>query len=214
MQQQEAAELREQLGTMGLMFDASGAITNYAAATSAALQQYAAAIEQYNAGLIDETTLKVYEKSYENFKKLLERYDKLYYTEMQDTQDKLDEIRRKELANNLKAWEVEIQIHLDKEKMKRDWNDFLKDIKQDFRKVFSDLTIDVKYDEKNFKSFVNDVGTTIKAINDVEAEIDKMMNGGSSTMFESVSQAQEKLKELQEKLLEQGKSLYDLYKQV
>jgi hypothetical protein len=103
MQQQEAAELREQLGTMGLMFDASGAITNYAAATSATLQAYAAAIEQYNAGLIDETTLGVYEKSYENFKKLLQRYDTLYYKEMQDTQDKIDEIHRKELANNLKA---------------------------------------------------------------------------------------------------------------
>ena len=214
MQQQEAAELREQLGAMGLMFDASGAITNYAAATSAALQQYAAAIEQYNAGLIDETTLKVYEKAYENFKKLLERYDKLYYTEMQQTQEKLDEIRRKELANNLKAWEVEIQIHLDKEKMKRDQNDFLKDIKQDFRKVFSDLTIDVKYDEKNFKSLVNDVQTTTKAIDDVKAEIDKMMAGGDSTMFESVSQAQEKLKELQEQLLDQGKALRELYKQV
>ena len=214
MQQQEAAELREQLGSMGLMFDASGAITNYAAATSAALAQYSAAIEQYNAGLIDETTLKVYEKAYENFKKLLERYDKLYYTEMQQTQEKLDEIRRKELANNLKAWEVEIQIHLDKEKMKRDWNDFLKDIEQDFKKVYSDLRIDVKFDEKNFKSFVNDVGTTIKAINDVEAEIDKMANGGTSTMFESISQAQEKLKELQEQLLDQGKALYELYKQV
>ena len=214
MQQQEAAELREQLGTMGLMFDASGAITNYAAATSAALAQYSAAIEQYNAGLIDETTLKVYEKAYENFKKLLERYDKLYYTEMQQTQEKLDEIRRKELANNLKAWEVEIQIHLDKEKMKRDWNDFLKEIKQDFRKVFSDLTIDVKYDRENFKSLVNDVYTTTKAISDVEAEIDKMMSGGSSDMFESVSQAQEKLKELQDQLLDQGKALQALYKQV
>ena len=214
MQQQEAAELREQLGTMGLMFDASGAITNYAAATSAALAQYSAAIEQYNAGLIDETTLKVYEKAYENFKKLLERYDKLYYTEMQDTQEKLDEIVRKQKANNLKAQEIEIQIHLDAEKVKRDQNDFLKDIKQDFRKVYKDLTIDVKYDEKNFKSLVNDVNTTLKAISDVEAEIDKMVSGGSSDMFESVSQAQEKLKELQEKLLEQGKDLYALYKQV
>ena len=214
MQQQEAAELREQLGTMGVIFDASGAITNYAAATSAALQAYAAALEQYNAGLIDETTLKVYEKSYEKFKKLLERYDQLYYTEMQDTQDKIDEMHRKQLANNLKAQETEIKIHLDMEKAKRDWNDFLKDIKQDFRKVFKDLTIDVKYDEKNFKSFVNDVGTTTKAIKDVEAEIDKMMGGGESDMFESVSQAQEKLKELQEQLIDQGKSLYELYKQV
>jgi hypothetical protein len=59
---------------------------------------------------------------------------------------------------------------------------------------------------------MKDVDTTLKAIKDVEAEIDKMMNGGESDMFESVSQAQEKLKELQEQLLEQGKALYELYK--
>ncbi len=41
-----------------------------------------------------------------------------------------------------------------------------------------------------------------------------MMAGGDSTMFESVSQAQEKLKELQEQLLDQGKALRELYKQV
>jgi hypothetical protein len=41
-----------------------------------------------------------------------------------------------------------------------------------------------------------------------------MMTGGDSTMFESVSQAQEKLKELQEQLLDQGKALRELYKQV
>jgi hypothetical protein len=120
MQKQEAEELRAQLSTMGLAFDANGAITNYAAATSVALAQYAQAVEQYNAGLIDETTFKVFEKSYENFKKLLERYDALYYTEMQDTQDKLDEMRRKQLENNLKAWEVEIQLRLDTTKAQRE----------------------------------------------------------------------------------------------
>ena len=120
MQKQDAEELRAQLSTMGLAFDANGAITNYAAATSAALAQYAQAVEQYNAGLIDETTFKVFEKSYENFKKLLERYDALYYTEMQDTQDKLDDMRRKQLANNLKAWEVKIHLRLDTTKAQRD----------------------------------------------------------------------------------------------
>jgi DNA-binding protein YbaB len=41
-----------------------------------------------------------------------------------------------------------------------------------------------------------------------------MMSGGTSDMFESVSQAQEKLKKLQEELLSQGKDLYALYKAV
>ena len=36
-QQQEAAQLREQLSAEGVMFDASGAITNYAQATAEAL---------------------------------------------------------------------------------------------------------------------------------------------------------------------------------
>ena len=214
-QEQEAAELRDQLGTMGLMFDASGAIVNYAEATAKALAQYNAAIQQYNAGLIDETTLGVYEKSFENFKKLLERYDTLYYKEIKDTKDKLDDIRRKELENNLKAWEVEIKLKLDLKELKRGWNDFLKEISEDFQKVYKDLTVETKRLMDDAKTYIGDDGsikTIINAIHDVTHEIDVMNSGGKSTMFESITQAQEKLKELNDELQDAAKGLHDLWK--
>ena len=215
-QRQEAAELQGVLAGQGVAFDASGAITNYAAATSAALAQYNDAIAQYNAGLLDESALKVYERNYEAFKKALERYDTLFYNEMKDTQDKLDDLWRKELANNLKAWEVEVKLKLDKKELKRGWNDFLKEINEDFKKVYKDLEVDLKNLKKNAKTYVGDDGTIntiIKAVHDVTAEIDKMRSGGSSDMFESISQAQEKLKELNEQLQQAGRELNDLRKE-
>ena len=52
----------------------------------------------------------------------------------------------------------------------------------------------------NKKTYIGDEGTintVIGAVHDTTAEIDKMMGGGSSDMYESVSQAQEKLKEFE-----------------
>ena len=216
LQEQEAAELRGQLGTMGVVFDAGGAIVNYAEATAKALAAYNAAIQQYNAGLIDETTLGVAEKAFENFKKLLNRYDTLYYKEMQDTRDKLDDIRRKELENNLKAWEVEIQLKLDLKELKRGWNDFLKEINEDFQQVYQDLRVEAKRlmdDAKTYIGSDGSIATIINAIHDVTHEIDVMRGGGESSMFESISQAQEKLKELNDQLQEAARGLHDLWKE-
>lgn len=219
MQQEEQAELQAKLAGSGVIFDASGAITNYAQATAAALAQYTAAVNAYNAGLIDDTAFEVQEKAYENFKKTLERYEALYYKEMQDTQDKIDDARRKQLENNLKAWETEIQIKLDLQEAERQWADFLKNITEDFQSVFKDLTVDMDtllsksktYTGKNGKD--GTIGADIAAIQDVMREIDKMKNGVESSMFESISQAQEKLKELQEKLQKDAQALRDLWKE-
>ena len=215
-QEMEAAELRNQLGTMGVMFDASGAIINYAEATAKALAAYNAAIQQYNAGLIDETTFGIAENAFKNFKELLSRYDTLYYKEMQDTMDKLDDIRREELENNLKAWEVEIQLKLDLKELKRGWNDFLTEIQKDFQKVYDDLTVEAKRMVDDAKTYIGSDGsiaTIINAIHDVTHEIDVMNGGGESSMFESISQAQEKLKELNDQLQDAARGLHDLWKE-
>ena len=77
-QQEEASELRNQLNTIGVMFDASGSIINCAQAITTALSTYNEAVQKYNAGLIDEATFTIPEKFYEQFKNLLNRYDTLY----------------------------------------------------------------------------------------------------------------------------------------
>lgn len=215
-QQKEAAELRDKLAGSGVTFDASGAIINYAQATAEALQKYNEAVKSYNAGLLDDAAFKIHEKAFEEFKKNLERYDNLFYKEMQETQEKLDEIRRKQLTNNLKAWEVEIQLKLDWKQLERDWNDFLTEISEDFKSVFKDLRVDLKSMLTNAGTYTGaegTIGSIVGAVKDVTGEIDKMMGGGSSSMFESVSQAQEKLKELNSELLDSSKALHDLWKQ-
>ena len=63
---------------MGVMFDASGSIINYAQGTATVLATYNEAVQKYNTGLIDEDTFTIAEKSYEQFKNLLNRYDTLY----------------------------------------------------------------------------------------------------------------------------------------
>lgn len=213
-QAQEAEELRGKLSNSGVIFDASGAVINYAQATAAALEAYNKAVQQYNAGLLDDAAFEIHEKAFEEFKKNLERYDKLFYTEMQETQDKLDDIRRQTLANNLKAWEVEIQVKLDFKDLERQWNDFLTEVSEDFMKVFKDIKVEMRSMLTDAQSYIGGEGTIntiLEAIRTVTGEIDKMMGGGTSDMFESVSQAQEKLKELNSQLLEAGKSLHDLW---
>ena len=223
IQSGELAELESKLSAFGGQF-AGDALTNYTALLQQGLAAYNAAIDAYNASAqedADKQALEAAEKRYNELKTLLDRYQTLYYNEMADTQDKLRDLEQQELENrlkilenNLKAWEIEIELKLDVTKAKRDWNEFLNQVEQDFRKVYSDLTIDSKFNKDDFDTYIEDVDTTIGAIRDVEAEIDKMKNGGSSDMFYDISEAQEKLKELQEELIEQGKSLNELYQQV
>ena len=199
-QEREAGELQGKLDYFGATFADNGELTNYADVTKKMLEGY--------------TSGTVSEKAYEDFKKALERYDSLYYSEIQDTLDKLDDARRKQLENNLKGWETEIQIKLDLTEAKRNWNDFVRDLEQDFRKIYEDLTIESAFDTKNFETYNDDLNTTLQAINDVENEITKLASTGRSDMFESMSEAQEKLKDLGNELIENGKSLYELYESV
>ena len=199
-QEREAGELQGKLDYFGATFADNGELTNYADVTKKMLDAY--------------TSGTVSEKAYEDFKKALERYDSLYYSEIQDTLDKLDDARRKQLENNLKGWETEIQIKLDLTEAERNWNDFVRDLEQDFRKIYEDLTIESAFDTKNFETYNDDLNTTLQAINDVENEITKLASTGRSDMFESMSEAQEKLKDLGNQLIENGKSLYELYESV
>ena len=230
-QQKEAAELRGTLSAYGVVFDAQGGVTNYLAASQAALEQYNAAVAAYNAFLIDEATFQAAERAYENFKAQLDRYETLYYDEMVDTQNQLDDIRTKTLENNLKAWETELQIRLDLHEAERDWNDFLNEINEDFKSVFKDLGKDLNTmlenateyadlngnmiveEGQNSIPFAGTLGVDIAAMQDVMGEIDKLKNGGTSDMFSSMSEAQEKLKELINQTMEDTKALQDLYQE-
>ena len=216
-QQKEASELQAALSAYGVVFDAQGGIANYLAASQSALDTYNQAVAAYNAFLIDEATFQAAQRAYENFKSQLERYEALYYEEMVDTQNKLDDIRTKELENNLEAWEIKLQLQLDFSEAKREWKNFLREINEDFTLEYKETGKELRKILANTKSYTSNGNTRgtiprdIKAIEQVEAEIDKIKNGKESDMFSSISEAQEKLKELNEKLKDDAAALYQLY---
>lgn len=215
-QRKEAQELQGLLSAYGVVFDTQGGIANYLAASQAALAKYNQAVAAYNASLIDEATFEVAEKSYEAFKKQLERYESLYYDEMRETQNTLDDIRNQQLENNLQAWETEIQLRLDLSEAERDWKNFLKEINEDFKIHYKDISIELSNLLDNAKTYSSNGGTIetdMKALKEVMAEIDKMKNGGTSAMFSSISEAQEKLKELMSALQDDASALFNLYKE-
>ena len=209
LQKEEAKELIGKLKGLGLAFDDSGAITNYAEATKKALDDYNKAVAQYNVDQNDEV-FEIHEKAYENFKKTLERYESLYYKEMKDTQDKIDDNNRKVLENNLKGWEVEIELRLETNKMERDWNNFLRKINKDYKKVFKDLGQEMQDLIAQTGELEKDQAVYLDELDDVTAEIDKMVAGNTSTMFENIDQAKEKLKELYDQIISNGEEIYDL----
>lgn len=215
-QKREQAELMATLGDKGVTFNAEGEITNYAKRTSEALAEYNKAVASYNAGTLSEEAFKIAEKAYEKFKKEIDRYDKLYYDEMKDTMEKIEDINREILANNLSAWEIEIKLKIDWQSLEREWSDFLHDIEKDFTLVYQDLGSELENILEKAMTYTTDDGTIntdLQAIKDVMTEIDKLKAGQSSTMFESISQAQEKLKELNSSLIKDSTDLKKLWEE-
>ena len=214
-QQREAQELRESLSTQGAQFDATtGEIKNYNAAMEAATAQYNAMVDQYNSGAIDDDALKAAKDQLDEFKKDLQRYDKLYYDEIQDTLEKIKDAIRQELSKNLEKMELRYQVALDKRQAEREWNSYITNMKKDFRKVYADLGKEMATLIKNSKTYLGSTGTIhydTEEIKLVKKEIDKINKGRKSSMFENISQAQEKLKELESRLQEHGEELRQIY---
>ena len=232
IQSQELGELK---GKIGGNWNGNE-LQNYAELFQANVDKYNAVISAYNAMTKEQQDasgkqmIEDAKRAYDTYKDALERYQTLYYNEMYDTENKLAEYRQQQLENqfkiienNLKVWETEIQIKLDMTGLKRDWKAFMKEVETDFRKIYKDLTKASNFDIDIFGTHIEDAETRIKQIEDVEAEIRKMeaskdANGvvqiSDDMMFGSISEAQEKLKELSKELIDVGNSLNDMYKQV
>ena len=219
MQRQEQAELVSSLGAVGVAFDQStGQITNYAQATTAALQELNDAITIYNASAQNEADKKILEaaqKKYDEFKKQLERYDALI-EEIRDTENKLDDLYYKKLENNLKAWEAEIKFTLDIRDAEKTWKKFVNTMNEDFKSMFKDVRNQLKGLAEQANDLIKKSGTIdvrMNAMQDIEGEIDKLMAGEESSMFASVSEAQEKLKEYMKDLQSDAEDLFNAYKE-
>ena len=212
-QQKEAAELRSILSQSGAAFDSAGALINYAAITEQALATYNQAVQAYNAHLIDDAAFETATTIYETFVENLERYDDLFYGEMVDTINEIEDREREKLENALSGWEAVIEVNLDKDSMARDWNDFISEMNKDFTREFENIGAELQRIATDVEYFPSTVYTDLNAINTVMQEMNNLQAGLGSTMFESVSQAEEKLRELTEQLMSDAEEMKDLYEE-
>ena len=212
-QQKEAAELRTILSQSGAAFDATGALTNYAAITEQALATYNQAVQAYNAHLIDDAAFETATTVYETFVENLERYDDLFYGEMIDTINEIEDREREKLENALSGWEAVIEVNLDEDSMARDWNDFISEMNKDFTREFEDIGAELQRIATDVEYFPSTIHTDLNAINTVMQEMNNLQAGLGSTMFESVSQAEEKLRELTEQLMSDAEEMKGLYEE-
>lgn len=216
-QSRELDELKTKITSYGGVFEGD-ILTNYT-------QVITDAVNAYNSALDDNA-----EKQYNKIKEALSKYQELYYTDMVETQQKVSDALQEQLENqfsiienNLKGFETEVQLKLDMTDFNRTWRDFIKTVEQDFRKVYKNLKIESAASTDNFRNYLQDAQTRMDEIYTVEAEIRKMeaskdANGvvqiDETMLFGSISEAQEKLKELQKELIDNGNNLQQLYEQV
>lgn len=211
-QKAELSTVAGKLMDYGVAFDsASGQITNYAAVTLQMLEEYNAAVEALNNGSITQAAFDAIDKRFNDFKTQLGLYDSTL-KQVQDTMGKIEDTYYKELENNLKAWEAEIQITLDLQEAKREWRKFLDEINTDIKLHYEDVGAELIGDAHEATSYTDTINTDIKAMRDIENEIDKLMSGGESSMFASLSEAQNELYKYRDQMQQDAESLYDLYK--
>lgn len=214
-------EMQLDLAKYGMSFDtASGNIVNYAQSTQAMLDQYNAAIEKYNKSAqsdADKKTLEAVEKEYEKFKKLVSNYQGIL-TEIQDTENNLDDIYYETIANNLKEFEIMVQVNLDIKETERTVNDFINKINKNFktlRKSTEEWMSVFDNALKNAHTYVDGEYSTISvdldALNKVKSAIDSGDYGNEGAMFASETEAIMKYKELSEQLKDDAEELYELY---
>lgn len=210
-QQLEEKDLRKQLSHLGVDFYENGGIANYEEAMKAAIDRTNAALQDNT--ITDESRDRI-SKQYDKFVDLIKQYDELFTEKMNDTLNKIEENKLLELENNFKAWDTAIELELDLTEGKRQWEDFINEIDNDVKAVFSDLGGDLSAIENKANLYSGDNGDiaiNLKAMQDVMAEIDKLERGESSDMFASISEGQKTLRELFDKTQASALSLKDLF---
>ena len=132
---------------------------------------------------------------------------------MIDTINEIEDREREKLENALSGWEAVIEVNLDEDSMARDWNDFISEMNKDFTREFEDIGAELQRIATDVEYFPSTIYTDLNAVNTVMQEMTNLQNGLGSTMFESVSQAEDKLRELTEQLMSDAEEMKGLYEE-
>lgn len=218
--QQEADALRAQLEAQGVAFDGDN-IANYNAMLQAAEDQINILIAQYNALSAAEQEawdkaakngidpIKQAENRYEELKKQMDNYVNymsIVYSEEEAIQDALFQ----QIENNLKAYQVEIELKLDTTDAERALNKFLKNMRTDIKNLYkttsewADVFNTAKLDAG---TYVTDTQTKIEQLNTYK----NASYGSENDIFATESEKYQSIVDLEKELLEDSENILNLY---
>lgn len=211
----QLATQRGQLSKNGVIFDqTTGEMLNYAQSYAQALAAYNAAIDAYNASAqedADKKALERAENTYKDFVDLVGKYDETLDKRMENENNKLD-AQYKIIENNYKAWETRIQVDLDLGQAKQEWKKFWQETKKNIKTTMKNYAKELGNISNDFHLFDSTtIGTDLKAVEDIKAEITKIRSGQGSDRYASESEAANDLLKYSNTLREDAKTLYDMY---
>ena len=218
--QQEANALRSQLQAEGVAFDGDN-IANYNAMLQAAENQINALINQYNALSAAEQEawdkaakdgndpIKQAEKYYEELKKQMDKYTD-YMSTVYSEEEAIQDALFQQIENNLKAYEVEIELKLDMSEARRAMNKFLKDMSTDIKNMYktsAEWATTFQTSEKDAGTYKDDINTKLKQLEDYK----NASVGGADDMFATESEKYKAITDLEKEILEDSENLLNEY---
>ena len=216
----EAKILRNKLKAEGVAFDGDN-IANYNAMLRAAEKQINALIKQYNS--LSAAKQEAYDNAYKEKKSPIEKAEE-YYEKLKEQMDKytdymstvyseeeaMQDALFQRIENNLKAYQVKIEVKLDMSEARRAMNKFLKDMSTDIKNMYktsAEWATIFKTSEKDAKADKDDINTKLKQL---EAYKNASV-GGAKDMFATKSEKYKAITDLEKEILEDSENLLNEY---
>ena len=205
----ESQTLKETLSGQGVQFAEDGTITNYNAILDAKEAKINGLINAYNNASSTDAQESIQEQidaeqeAYDQFKENLERYDEVTFSELAELESEISEAISQKIELNIEKFTKDINLKIDLNEFKKEWRELQQNI------LFGD--------DDNFASFQSavdglqdvfgeDGGLLTDQIERTQLflqEYDKIVNGGTSAIFEdSAAAALEAAQEMHEMSME------------
>ena len=199
----EAVELRQQLKTQGVKFGEDGTVSNYVAAIQAQENAVNKIINNYNkksksAQESYKETVEQAKANFEEFKKNIDRYDEIVSSLIPELEQNIQDAIDAQVDIQIEEFDMEIEIRLKLKDAEQDWNEFRKNVLEDFKdkeslgdlfKDYEDLKTLLAEDENGLaQSLTRQLKNTLDELHDLDED------GYSYVYGENRSKALEDLK--------------------
>lgn len=216
----EAKILRNKLKAEGVKFDGDN-IANYNAKLEAAEKKINALIKKYNS--LSAAEQEAYDKAYKEKKSPIEKAEEYYeklkkqmdkYTDYMSTvyseEEAMQDALFQQIENNLKAYQVKIEVKLDMSEARRTMNKFLKDMSTDIKNMYktsAEWATTFETSEKDAGTYKDDIDTKLKQLEDYK----KASVGGENDIFATESEKYKAIIDLEKEILEDSDNLLNEY---